>query len=138
MDVSFIAVIVCAVLAMVVGFVWYGPLFGTIWMRINHVNAHDVEARKKMQKEAGPLYGVQFVLTIVQIVAVARFTLGLDIAVAIANAFWIYFGFIIPMAAGAAMWNNDSRSVMITRFLLTAGYQLLLLVIFATITQWWQ
>lgn len=42
MDINFIAVIVSGVLSMVLGFIWYGPLFAKLWMRENKFSAEDV------------------------------------------------------------------------------------------------
>ena len=61
-----------AVLSMVFGAIWYGPLFGKKWMELIGVNSADLEARKKMQKSAGPLYLVQFLMTIFQVLVLAH------------------------------------------------------------------
>jgi hypothetical protein len=41
---------------MVIGAVWYGPLFGKKWMEIIGVSTEDSEANKKMQKAYMPRY----------------------------------------------------------------------------------
>jgi uncharacterized membrane protein YpjA len=33
-EVNWLAVIVCAVLSMVIGFIWYGPLFSKPWVKL--------------------------------------------------------------------------------------------------------
>ncbi len=59
MEINYLAILVCGVLSMVIGAIWYGPLFGKKWMEICGVNADDLNARKEMQKGAAPLYAVQ-------------------------------------------------------------------------------
>lgn len=56
MTINYWAVLACGVISMVAGAIWYGPLFGRKWMEIIGANPDDIEARKKMQKSAGPLY----------------------------------------------------------------------------------
>jgi hypothetical protein len=51
MNINYWAVLVCGVLSMVIGFVWYGPLFGKKWMEIVGATFKDIEERKRMQKE---------------------------------------------------------------------------------------
>ncbi|MBS3903179.1 MAG: DUF1761 domain-containing protein [Anaplasmataceae bacterium] len=127
---DYLAIGVSAVLAMVVGYVWYGPLFGNKWLEVIGATTMDMEKRKEMQKAAGPLYVVQFILTIFQVWVLAMIinvwtnVSGLEIAL------WVWAAFIIPIVAGGAMWNNDSKKVAWTRFLLQAGYQLVIFVIF--------
>jgi hypothetical protein len=134
--------------------VWYGPLFGKKWMEVVGATAMDVETRKKMQKAAGPLYLVQFLLTLFQAYILAYsinvwylFTYGsggvLDAAngstsVGVKAALLIWAAFIMPIVAGSSMWNNDSKKIAWTRFLLQAGYQLLLFVVFGLILSYWK
>lgn len=43
MDVNWLAVLVAAVINMVIGFLWYGPLFGETWMRMIGNSADEIE-----------------------------------------------------------------------------------------------
>ncbi len=138
MDINYFAVIVCAVLSMVVGAVWYGPLFGRKWASIVGANMEDAAARQKMQKEAGPLYFIQFLLSLFQVYVLAYFISGGNGVSGVVGALWIWAGFVIPIVAGSAMWNNDSRSVSWARFLIQAGYQLVLFVLFGLILSFWR
>ena len=72
LSVNYFAIVVGAVLSMVIGAVWYGPLFGKKWLEIVGATAEDLEARKKMQAAAGPLYVAQFVLTLFQVLVLAH------------------------------------------------------------------
>ncbi len=49
-SINYFAIVVGAVLSMVIGTIWYGPLFGRKWGEIVGVDMNDVEAMKKMQK----------------------------------------------------------------------------------------
>ncbi len=127
------AILLAAVVSMAIGFVWYGPLFGRTWMRILNVNAADLERRKEMQKSAGPLYFIQFLLALFQIYVLSRYIHGFANITGLENAMWIWAAFIMPTVAGACMWNNDSSKVSWTKFLIQAGYQLVIFVVAALI-----
>jgi hypothetical protein len=136
MEINLLAVVWCAVIAMIVGAIWYGPLFGKKWMHVIGVNYHDAEARKKMQRDALPLYALQFILVLYQVFVLTDMTAGFGKA-GIINAFITWSAFIMPTIAATAMWNNDSRKIAWTRFLIQSGYQLILFIIFGAILGFW-
>lgn len=129
---------VCAVLSMIIGWVWYGPLFGKKWMQITGATDMDVERRKEMQKKAMPLYLVQFVLVLFQLYVLAHYIAGWQDASGVENALWIWAAFIIPTVAAGAMWNSDSSRVKWARFLIQGGYYLVLFVVFSLIFGMWR
>lgn len=137
MEINYWAVLVCAILSMVIGYIWYGPLFGKLWLSVTGADKLDLEAREKMQKSAGPLYAVQFLLSLFQVVILAYYIKGWTEASGLENALWIWAAFIMPTIAGSAMWNNDTAKVKWTRFLLQAGYQLVLFAVFGLILGYW-
>ena len=124
---------------MVTGMVWYGPLFGKKWMEICGATFADVEARKKMQKEAMPLYVVQFILSLLQLFVLANLLVwGGWSAKSVWVCFFIWLGFVMPTVAGSAMWNNDKGKVKWARFLIQSGYQLVNFVMFGLILGMWR
>ena len=138
MTINYYAILVSAILAMVVGAIWYGPLFGKKWMEVVGINPSDMKARKKMQKSAGKLYVIQFLLTLFQVYVLAFYVAGWTDASGVENALWIWAAFVIPTVAGAAMWNNDSAKISWARFLIQGGYQLAIFLMFGLILGYWQ
>jgi hypothetical protein len=140
MDISinYWAVLVCGVVALIVGSVWFGPIFGKLWMRITHTTDMDEARRKEMQKAAMPLYVIQFVLALFQAYVLAHYIAGWTEATGVENALWIWAAFVMPTVAGTAMWNNDSNKIKWTKFWLQSGYYLVLLVIFGWILSAWR
>jgi hypothetical protein len=136
--VNYWAVVSGAVLSMVIGAIWYGPVFGKKWMEILGVNPADSEAIKKMQKTAGPLYAVQFLLTIFQVLVLAHLVADTKIAGGIERSLWIWAAFVIPTLAGAVMWTNDTGKLKWTRFFIQGGYQLVIFIVFGTLLQFWK
>ena len=70
--INFVAVIVAAVLAMALGTVWYGPLFGKIWTQVMELDAADPTRRKQATQGMGPLYGLVAVGSFLTAYMIAR------------------------------------------------------------------
>ncbi len=138
MELNYLAIIGCAILSMVIGGVWYGPLFGRTWARLIGSDPDDLEKIKEMQKKAAPLYLVQFLFTLFQVYVLAHFINGWKEASGIETSLWIYGAFVIPIIAGTVMWNNYTKKEAWTRFLIQAGYQLVLFVLFGVILGVWR
>ena len=141
MPINYWAVLLCGVLSMVIGAIWYGPLFGRKWMEIVGANPDDIEARKKMQKSAGPLYVVQFLLTLFQVWVLDYVILAAgawQVNSGIIISLWVWAAFVMPIIAGTAMWNNDSAKISWARFQHQAGYQLVIFVMFGSILSLWR
>lgn len=136
--INYWAVLVCGVLSMVLGAIWYGPLFGRKWAQIIGANPDDLKACKEMQKRAMPLYVAQFLLTLFQVWVLAYDMALLKNVSGLQNAIWLWAGFVMPTVAGSAMWNNDSAKISWARFLIQAGYQLILFIIFGLVLGMWQ
>jgi len=138
LTINYFAVFVGAILSMVIGAIWYGPLFGKKWIEIIGVDINNEEERKKMQKSAGPLYFIQFVLTLFQVYILARFVSANDMASALEQAVWIWAAFIIPTLAGAVMWTNQTSKLKWERFLIQGGYQLIIFIVFGLLLYFWK
>lgn len=137
MDINYWAVLVCGVLAMVVGFIWYGPLFGKKWMELMRADAMSSEAREKMKKMMMPMYGMQFLLTLFQVYAIAYLMDSWMNVNGIKFSLFVYVGFILPLIAGNALWNGDSSRNAWSRFFIQAGYQLVMFFLYGYILGMW-
>jgi hypothetical protein len=138
MNINYWAIASGALLSMIIGAVWYGPLFGKKWIEIIGTNPADPEARKKMQKTAGPLYAVQFVLTLFQVLVLAHLVADTNKAGGLERSLWIWAAFVIPTLAGAVMWTNDNARFKWARFLIQGGYQLVIFIVFGLLLQCWK
>ena len=137
MGINYWAILVCAVLSLVIGSIWYGPLFGKMWMRLCGVTEHATAAEKKrMQKNAMPLYLVQFILTLFALFVLVHLT-GFTARGGALSALWVWGGFIMPTVAGSCMWTNESSRVKWQRFIIQAGFQLVCFLVFGAILGAW-
>ncbi|HYU64967.1 MAG TPA: DUF1761 domain-containing protein, partial [Candidatus Paceibacterota bacterium] len=62
------AILVAAVAQMVIGALWYGPLFGKMWMHLTHRTMDDMKGQS-----AGSAYAMGFVVALVSAYVLAHF-----------------------------------------------------------------
>jgi hypothetical protein len=129
------AVAAAAVASMVLGFLWYGPLFGKQWMSMMGI----VPDPSKMQG-MWKTYMIAFVASLVtayvlthSIVFGANYLhLGGPTAGLMAG-FWIWLGFVAPVTLGSVLWESKPWGV----WFLNNGYHLVNLLIMGGILGWW-
>lgn len=137
MSLNFWAIIVCAIVSMIIGSVWYGVIFKNAWMKIIGVEHNTPEENKRMQRIMMPLYAIQFLLSLLQVYVLAGINRGLPLSGSLHNSIVVWFGFIIPILAGNVMWTTKTPKQMWKQFLIQAGYQLVLFVAFGLILGAW-
>jgi len=135
MDVNLWAVLICGVVSLVLGSIWYGAMFGKLWMRLCGMDMNmDAAARKEAQKKAMPLYFVQLVLSLFQAWVLSLYITGaIDEMTGVSNAFWIWAAFVMPTIAGSVMWAGETNKTKWTKFFLQTGFQLICFIVFALI-----
>lgn len=137
------AVIVAAIVSMVIGSIWFGPLFGKKWMEIMGANFDDLsdEEKKKKMKEAGWLYAIQFILSLITTYILAHYIIGWQpqpgAMGGIINSLWIWLGFIMPTLAGGAIWSGKPKRLAWNMFWINASYNFVLYVVFGAILGGW-
>ncbi len=141
MEISFLAILVCAVVSMILGSVWYGPLlFGKAWMKIIGVDEsvmNDPIKKKEVQKKMLPSYLLQLLLSLLQIWILSHYvTLWTDVSGAI-RVIPIWLGFIMPTIAMGLLWSNLPKSLAWKSFFIQAGYYLVSFIIFGLILASW-
>ena len=125
-DVNYLAVLVAAIAQMIIGAVWYGPLFGKQWMSYSKIKP-DKKTMQKMKEKAKHSYVVMFIGSIITamvfsyIIDYANATTAID---GMIGGFWVWLGFVVPVLSGSFLW--EGRPVAL--FNLKAGYYLVTLL----------
>ncbi len=130
-SINYLAVFVAALSSFVIGWLWYGPLFGKLWMKLNGFTP---EILREGGMPMGVIMPVNYVATLLAAFAIAMF-LGSE-----ANAaFGVFAGLMI-----AIFWIATSRlnDVLYERkpfglFLINVGYNLIIYVIMGAILGAW-
>ncbi len=100
--VNYVAVAAAGVSAMVVGSVWYGPLFGKDWMQLVGIRKEDVK-----KEEMPKLYGIMFVGALLEAYILSIFIHyagATSLIDGIKTGFWAWLGFIGPVTLGNYMF----------------------------------
>jgi hypothetical protein len=124
-EVHWIAILVSAVVSMIVGFMWYGPmLFGKVWMK---EKKYSVQSMKKAQQEMGKWYGLSFVASLVTAFVLSHvMTLSVNfyqypmLSTGVNTAFWMWLGFIMPVQLTATIFGDKNWKLL----KIDTGYQL--------------
>ena len=137
MTLNYFAILICGILSMVVGFIWYGPLFGKLWLEVSGLSALDEKAKKAMMTGAWKLYITQFFVSLFQLYVLALYIKGWEEGDPYFNSFWIWAGFVMPSLFAAIFWTAESKKNQFMRIALQGGYQLVMFMIFALILGRW-
>lgn len=136
--INYLAVVVAAIANMVIGFVWYGPLFGKTWMKLSGITPEKIESAKAsglgktyLLASVGSLV-MSFVLAHALVFAAAYFEMS-GISAGLMSGFWNWLGFIAPVTLGTVLWEGKSWAL----WLLMNGYYLVTLLVMGTILSVW-
>ncbi len=131
-DINLWAVLVAALSAFVVGWLWYGPLFGKLWMKLNGFTPEMLRDKKGLPMPL--IMIINYVAT-----ALAAFSIAMFIGAEADMHFGIFAGFMI-----AVFWIGTSRlnDVLYERqpiklYLINLGYNMVIYVIMGAVLGAW-
>lgn len=137
MAIDFWSVIGAVIVAVVLGVLWYGPLFGKQWMRTIGIS-HDQmeEAKKKGMAGMWRTYLAMILGTLVMAYVLAHVisafgeALGESIGGTGATAgIWMWLGFVAPVTLGNVLWEGRSWKY----WFIVSGYYFVSLVLMGII-----
>jgi hypothetical protein len=136
--VNYWAVLVSALSCMVIGYAWYGPLFGRTWMKEMGIKPQDL---KEAQKGMATSYGLMFLGALVTAYVLAHvtefasvYTQTTGVAAGLISGAWNWLGFMAPVLMGAQLWGGKSWRL----FVLDGGYRLVTMLIMGVILAVWR
>ncbi|MSR85497.1 DUF1761 domain-containing protein [Candidatus Uhrbacteria bacterium] len=136
--INYLAVLVCGIVSMVVGSLWYGPLFGKMWMSLMGMTPEKMEASKK--KGMTQSYILMFIGSLVMAYVLAHSVVFGSSYLHMTGAwagvmagFWSWLGFIAPVTLGSVLWENKSWNLWI----LNNGHYLVSLLVMGAILGAW-
>lgn len=137
--INVLAVVSATVIAIILGFLWYGPIFGKKWMAEAGITPEKL-ARDKA-KGMGKTYAIMIVSTCVMsyvlshvLVFASMYLQTSGITAGISTGFWMWLGFVMPVSLGSVLWDGKSW----TYWFITAGYYLVALIFMGIVLALWQ
>jgi Protein of unknown function (DUF1761) len=136
MQINYLAILVCGVVAMVIGFIWYGPLFGKTWMSIMGVETMSFEQKEAMKKKMWVMYFIQFILSLITAFILSSMIWPSPNTVYL--AFMVWLGLVMTTEASTALWSGKPAKIAWKMFFITASAQLVTFIAFGLIFSAWQ
>lgn len=134
MSVNILSVIVAAFANFILGFLWYGPLFGKTWIKLMKFSEKEMNEAKK--KGMAKQLVVSFISSLVMAYILAYFIQVLfyvELTAIIFLAFLIWLGFIATMTLSSVLWEGKSLRL----YVLNNSYNLISLILMALILRLW-
>ena len=140
---NYLAVLVCGIVAMGLGWLWYGPLFGKQWMAIMGWTPEKMAAMQsdpKMKATMMRSYGLMFVGALVMAWVLSRATVFTGsymqlsgVAAGLHAGFLSWLGFVAPATLGGVLWEQKPWKW----WMLLNGYYVVALVVMGVILGAW-
>jgi hypothetical protein len=120
-DINLLAVLIAAIASMIIGSIWYGPLFGKTFMEGVGMDKWSAAEKEAAMKGMWKMYLQQFVCSLVLAYVFAHvlwaMSLGAEnykaempvmsaIVTGTIGGFWMWLGFILPVKYGESLWSN--------------------------------
>ena len=136
--VNYWAVIVATIASMVMGFVWYGPLFGKAWIKEMGWTEEAMAAAKAkgMAKQYALMALGSLVMSFVlahAVVFASSYMQVTGLSAGLQAGFWNWLGFIVPVTLSSVLWEGKSWKL----WFLNIGYYLVALLVMGSILAIW-
>jgi hypothetical protein len=138
-NINYLAFLVAAAASYILGWLWYGPLFGKLWMRLNGTTEMKTHSGGMALTLIGGIIAsllMSWMLahSIVITMAYCAFIKHDGIPAGLMTAFMIWFGFIAPVTAGSIFYDKKPWSL----WFLNNAYWLISLLIMGLILSVWR
>lgn len=139
-EINYLAVLVAAVASMIVGWAWFGPLFGKRWIALSGISMPETmtpEVKAGMNKSYALMFVGSLVMSFVlaHALALASATLNTGgLSGGLIGGFWNWLGFVAPVLLGPVLWEGKPWKLWV----LNAGYYLVALCVMGVILSLWR
>ena len=143
MEINYLALLACGISAVVLGMLWFGPIFGRMWrssLGISDAEVALAKADPAMNRKMMRSSLIAFVFALVMAYVLTHIiTFGnvymqmSGVGGGLQGAFWSWLGFVLPVLLGAVLWENKTMKWLT----ITASYYLVLLLVMGAILGGW-
>jgi Protein of unknown function (DUF1761) len=130
------AVLASTVVSMIIGSLWYGPLFGKKYMLAKDMDTWSKEKQNKMKKAMPVTFIAQFIANVIMFYVFAVIVSGLNqnsLVGGIKVGLLIWAGLIVPLKLGDELWGGK-----MILFWLGAGSMLITMLAAGAIIGGWR
>lgn len=98
---NYLVILLVTVVSFVVSFIWFGPLFGNMWMSIHGFTKEKMEADKAHMWK---YMVIEFITTFMFMCTLAFFIKQAPAYYEMAIAFFIWIGIVVPHIISSVLW----------------------------------
>src|SRR3989344_1409167 len=132
--INYWAVLACGIVSMIIGSLWYGPIFGKTWVKL--MNFSEESMRAARARGMAKLYILAFIGSLVE-AAVLAWPIALfktsTVFGAFSVAFYLWLGFLVPVLLCSAIWAKKSWKL----YFLNIAYHLVTMFAMALVLTYW-
>ena len=129
-NINLIGVLAAGIVGMVIGVLWYGPLFGKQWIRWMGFTKETIEETKKKGMISSYALGLLGQLASAYSLALlTAFSFQYFGGFSYSLVFWVWFGIVLPIQMTTVLWEGKSWKL----FLLNSAYYLVQLLAMGTV-----
>ncbi len=104
--INYLAILIAALGSMLVGFLWYGPLFGEYWMKLKGYTPETMKAMKISPRLAMPLAGVCALIIAFVLATFVQFLNPQGVGGAVMLAVLVWIGFVVTTHANYVLFEE--------------------------------
>jgi hypothetical protein len=137
-SVNYLAILVAAIVNMVLGALWYGPLFGKTWTQLCGFTSEKMDEMKKkgMTKSYVLMFAGSLIMAYVLnyfVVYASSYTNASGAYAGLMVGVWAWLGFVAPTTVGMVLWEGKPWKY----WYIVSGYYLVALAIMGKILAIW-
>lgn len=137
--VNYLAILVCGIVAMIIGSIWHGPLFGKAQMEVMGAENMSPERKEAMKRQMWGMYFVQFLMALLTAWAIDEVILHWNgAATPVTIAIFLWLGFAVTLMGGGALWSGKPKKLAWKMFWIGIGNELITFIVFALILGGWK
>ncbi len=132
-SINYFAIIVCGLVSLITGGIWYGPLFSKLWMKQHNFT----EAELKKDFNPVKTFGLATIGHIIMALVLA-YILSLTDAQSISDSLRVSLSCWLGFTAATMFVNGLFSRTKLTLFFIDSGYQLVNSIVFGVILILWK
>jgi hypothetical protein len=134
-EINYLAILASGIIMMVLGYLWYGPLFGKPWMKLAGITKSDMEKSKKNGAVKEYILMAISALVLAYVFDHILIAFGSNtLVMALQGAIWTWLGFIATTMLGGVLWLKRSLNL----YFIDAGYYLVGMILIGIVLTFWK
>lgn len=119
-DINLVAVLLAAVAQFAVGGFWYTVVFGKAWGEMHGFDKLSKAKQDEMKSMMGPIYGAQFLVTVVSAAVLAKLITLLPNYSVYTLAVLVWLGFVFPTEYSAIAFGGTEEKWVLKKLLISS------------------